>query len=102
MTAFWRGDLSIRLLSVITRQLLRDPSSALMQAVAPIETRWGPVEYLLADLLDVTMAAHFKDPKPYPRPGDAERETARQEQRLEALQAQRERIRARQVAEGAT
>lgn len=92
----------MRLMWVILRQLLRDPASAVARAVDPVGTAWSSETYVLADVADILMAANFKDPKPYPRPDDAQRAAAAEQQRREALLAQRERIRARQQAEGAT
>lgn len=89
---FWRCDMSIRRLSLLVSQLVRDPKSALLQAIAPIETMWTPAEHILAAIFDATTAAHFKDPAPYPRPGDAEREASRAASRRLALEAQAERM----------
>lgn len=62
-------------------------SSLVVQALNP-SAKWGPGEHLLADLIDITALAHWKDPKPWPRPGDAEREQARIDARMAALEAQ--------------
>lgn len=94
----WRGRLSFRRLELLIRRLPTD--SATVHAVHPesaLIAAWSPTDYVLADLYDITARAHFKDPKPYPRPADAIRERQRRDARREALQRQKERV-ARQRA----
>jgi hypothetical protein len=100
LIAFWRGELSVRLLWVIVRQLLRDPATALARAVDPVRSAWPPEAYVLADMYDAFTLANFKDPQPYPRPDDERREAEAVARRRSALEAQQARIRSRQ-AEGA-
>lgn len=89
-----------RRLSVVVRQLLEDPSSALLRAVSP-DPLWSTGDWIAADMFDLTAASVAgKAAKPYPRPGDRRREQEQQQQRLDALRAQQERIRRRQSGEG--
>lgn len=74
----------------------------MVRSIDPIGSQWSPGEWIQAAHFDAFAAANFKDPKPYPRPGDAERAADLETQRRAALLAQRERMRARQQAEGAT
>lgn len=84
-------------MNVLVGQLLRNPNSALLQAAAPLVTKWQPGDYILADQYDAMIAlsgAKLKTGQPippYPRPGDAERAEAEAEARREALLEQAER-----------
>lgn len=103
---FWRGDVSIRRMNAVVGQLLRNPHSALLQAIAPAATQWSPGDYILADQYDAMVAlagAKLKTGQPvppYPRPGDDERAQAEAEARHAALLEQNERTN-RQLMEAA-
>lgn len=54
------------------------PNSSLFgSALAGHRQRWTPEAYIAAVAVDDFRAAHFKDPKPLPRPGEAEAAAAR-------------------------
>lgn len=58
-------------------------SSLFWSAVAGHRERWTPGDHIAAAAVDDFRAANFKDPKPYPRPGEAERAAARTSQRAQ-------------------
>jgi hypothetical protein len=99
---FWAGRITVRRMSVIVGQLLADPGSALVRSIRDGEVPWTSTDYLLADVFDLIAAANFKDPKPYPRPGDEKRAQELEDNRRRAQEEQRERIRQREraLAEG--
>lgn len=89
-----------KLLHVILPNLPRE--SAFKRKIDPIGARWGPAEYLFADMWDALMIANWqranegketpsKRPDPYPRPGDEVKAQTQREAREAALLAQRER-----------
>lgn len=101
---FWRGRLSARRLELLIRHL--DPSSATFQAIDPeaaAEASWAVTDYLLAHLIDMTSVAHglkTKQGQPvpaFPRPAEAIRQRKRDEARLQALIAQRDRVKQRRA-----
>jgi hypothetical protein len=60
--------------------LARDPSSHVAAAIAGWQHPLSREALVLADLLDLTAAAHSsKKPKPYPRPWSAERKPPRKQ-----------------------
>lgn len=99
VTDFWSGRMTVRRACVLVEQLLADPQSAVVRSISPADAAWRTSDYLIADLFDLTARAHFKDPKPYPRPGDSERAAQLDQGRLAALKTQQARIRARELAE---
>lgn len=52
----------------LTQVLQSDPTSQVAAALNDWSAARSPEWLLLADLYDATAAAHFKKPKPYPRP----------------------------------
>jgi hypothetical protein len=89
---FWRGTLTARRLGLLVRNL--PPTSRFVQAINPDVAEaaaWDVGNYQTAALYDLIAHAHFKDPKPFPRPLDAIREREAAQSRHEALLAQRER-----------
>lgn len=89
-----------RLLRVVLPNLPR--TSAFKQALNPAATAWGPAEYIAADLVDAVVIGNWQRentgrdrpterPAPYPRPGDVQQQLTEREERIAALQAQRER-----------
>lgn len=100
---FWRGRMTARRLDLLISHL--PVESALAIALNPDNaelTRWRAGDYILADLVDATMAAHFKNPRPYPRPLDVIIQRRRDDARLELLIAQRDRANAQYRNEGGT
>lgn len=69
---FWRCKISIRKLSVLMEQL--PVESRYKSALGGHSAQWRPGDYIAADRFDAYAAVNFKDPQPYPRPGDRERE----------------------------
>lgn len=69
----WRGRISLRKLWVRVTNMPRD--SAFVQAVDP-GAEWGPTDHLIANLIDVTFAAHGSNQR-FPRPGEKQAEIAR-------------------------
>jgi hypothetical protein len=83
LTGFWTGDLSIRLLLVLIKRLLRmHGRSALAEAMLGQQASWSNIEYVLADIADkveagnyLFLSAHKSEGyvmpnfTPYPRPG---------------------------------
>lgn len=103
---FWRGTLTPRRLDLLVKHL--PPGSATLQAMDPDIARvaaWGPTNEQLADLYDVTVVAGRLTAKgggalpPYPRPADALHAKRMEQARYAALEAQRERARARLAAD---
>lgn len=90
----WVGGESLRHVRSLIRCL--PPESALAAELPESSARpdrrprWGHVEYLLADVVDVLLAANWQRgggksqrPKPYPRPGQAKKPmSAEQARRL--------------------
>lgn len=60
----WRESMSL------TGELLRDPSSRVYAAMSHWQEPWPREAFILADLFDAVSHAHFKNPKPYPRPSN--------------------------------
>ena len=59
---------------LLTRELLADPGSRVYAAVAGWDHPWERDTFLLADLIDITIAAHTRDRNRhtrYPRPTDS-------------------------------
>ena len=91
----WRGRLSFRRLELLIRHL--DPrTSELVRAVNPDLSEmaeWDATSYLIAHLIDTTAAAHFKNPKPFPRPAQRieqrDRDEARRAKLVERFEAKR-------------
>lgn len=103
--------LSWRRLGVLVRHLPHD--SAIARAVHGEQADWGPVEHLLAGVIDrlevanwqranhgAKKAAQSKPPKPMPRPGQAQKQQARRTDTYARLQEQRGRLRARSHHQG--
>lgn len=67
---FWRGRITLRRLHVLITGL--PVTSATKSAIAG-HPMWPDLNHQIADLIDIQAKAVFKDPKPYPRPGDRER-----------------------------
>lgn len=87
---FWRGTLSPRRLTLLLRRLPTD--SMFFRKAYPDDARiaeWGPTEYLLADIFDLTyagLAAGSKQkPEPYPRPAAVIEKKRRDDARHKAL-----------------
>jgi hypothetical protein len=80
---FWRGELTLRRLTVLIRRLLRmHGQSAVAEAYLGKPASWSNTEYILADLRDsieagnyLFLSAHKSEGytmpafQPYPRPG---------------------------------
>jgi hypothetical protein len=90
---FWRCRINLRRMRVLIDGL--PTTSRMWTAAAQHDVAWSQTDYLLADLIDIQAKAVFKDPKPYPRPG--ERETA-----ARALSARVARAQSRQKTRGGT
>lgn len=87
LAGYWRGELSIRRLSVLIHHL--PPESACARQLSKAETGWDVHAYLLADLYHAfTGSAHPARPKP-----EAASKSSRYAQLRKALEAQRERVR---------
>lgn len=83
---YWRGDLSLRRLSVLASRLPAD--SNVVRAITKTQPGWDVQAYLLADLF----AALTGKPHPArPTPSDGKRES-RNKRLIKALQEQRERL----------
>lgn len=99
---FWRGDVTPRELFSLIHFLPVD--SEFVRALDPDgadRATWDVNAHLLAVLIDQHAAAHFKNPKPIPRPQELIETRKRRERQIAALAAQNERIQARnQLTEG--
>lgn len=91
----WRGHITLRALWVRIMHLPR--TSAFFRAALPHESRWGEIEHLLADWMELYVASK-QGPNAvawrYRRPGQKERE-------MSALEQRKARFNARQKTRGA-
>lgn len=67
---FWRGRITLRRLHILINGL---PITSSTKSALAGHPTWPDWQYMIADLIDIQMRAIFKDPKPYPRPGETER-----------------------------
>lgn len=89
----WRGTVTLRKTHVRVEGILRERASATVRAIAPNETRWSDVEYLIAHAIDTYVAMHSDDPNTAPRvPRPGEKEAA-----LTRLEARKKRFDERQA-----
>jgi hypothetical protein len=96
LTDWFRGLITPRELLNLIRFLPIDSAFARGIAGGSDMAAWTATDYLLAHMIDAYMAVNFKDVKPYPRPMDVMKERQFNESRRVALEAQRERQRARE------
>lgn len=70
LSALFTGEMSWAEAISLTRGLMSDPSSHVATAFLRWEHPMSREAFILADVHDRITQAHFKNPKPYPRPTD--------------------------------